>query len=251
MKLSVVVPARNESASVGPTVDAIADTLERAGADYEILVIDDHSTDDTRETLGMLTMRHPTLRWCSNVHPPGFGNAIRTGLEGFAGDAVAIMMADGSDDPSDLLRYLAALDAGFDCAFGSRFVRGARVVDYPAGKRVLNRLANHTVNLLFGLGYTDVTNAFKCYRRHVVAGIGPILSRHFNVTVELPLKAIVRGYSWTVVPTNWFGRTAGTSKFMLREMGSRYTFIVAYVLLERLLVRQDYQRRIDSEGDTP
>ncbi len=126
--------------------------------------------------------------------------------------------------------------------FGSRFVPGAKVVDYPFHKLVMNRLANTFIRLLFGLRLNDVTNAFKCYRREVIAGCSPLLSKHFNLTVGLPVKAIVRSYSFTVVPINWYNRTIGVSKLKIKEMGSRYLFIVLYVWLERLLSRGDYRR---------
>ena len=147
-----------------------------------------------------------------------------------------------SDDPDDVVRYWRAIESGYECAFGTRFTRAARVVEYPLPKLVLNRAANAVIAMLFGIRYNDVTNAFKCYRREVIAGVQPILSRHFNITVELPLKAIVRGYSWTVVPTNWYNRKHGVSKFKIKEMGSRYVFIVLYALIEKWLSRGDYAR---------
>jgi dolichol-phosphate mannosyltransferase len=93
--------------------------------------------------------------------------------------------------------------------------------------------------------YNDVTNAFKLYRRTVIAGLQPLLAYHFNLTVELPLKSIVRGYSYAVLPTAWSDRTEGVSKFKIKEMGSRYLFIVFYCYLEKYLTREDYRRRSD------
>ena len=96
--------------------------------------------------------------------------------------------------------------------------------------------------LTFRYRYDDTTNAFKAYRREVVVGVQPLVSNHFNLTVEMPLKAIVRGYSYAVMPTSWRGRAAGRSKLDLREMGSRYLFIVLLVFLEHHLSRGDYRR---------
>jgi dolichol-phosphate mannosyltransferase len=93
---------------------------------------------------------------------------------------------------------------------------------------------------MFGLKYNDVTNAFKMYRKSVIEGVSPLLSHHFNLTVEIPLKAIVRGYSYSVLPITWRNRKTGTSKLKLREMGSRYLFIVLYIWLEKHLSRGDY-----------
>jgi len=152
-------------------------------------------------------------------------------------------MADASDDPHDVVKYYRKLEEGYECVFGSRFTRHSRVENYPAHKLFLNRLANRFIKFLFGLPFNDITNAFKCYRREVIAGLQPILASHFNLTVELPLKAIVRGYSYAVVPINWYGRAVGISKLKIKEMSGRYLFIVLYVFLEKLLAREDYRRK--------
>jgi dolichol-phosphate mannosyltransferase len=167
--------------------------------------------------------------------------AIRAGLDVFEGDAVVITMADASDDPEDLVRYHRILEKGWDCAFGSRFVPGAQIHDYPRLKLTINRLANWFIRVLFRHRYNDTTNAFKGYRREVVETIQPLLSKHFNLTVEMPLKAIVRGHSYEVIPTSWTNRTSGEAKLAMKEMGSRYLFIVLYVWLEHTLGRGDYR----------
>jgi dolichol-phosphate mannosyltransferase len=177
-----------------------------------------------------------------NPGPHGFGRAIQKGLATASGDAVVIMMADESDDCRDVVRYWNALREGYDCVFGSRFMKGGGTIDYPWLKWVLNRQANLFIRLLFGIRLNDTTNAFKAYRREVIEGCLPILSPHFNITVELPLKAIVRGYSWKVIPITWRNRRSGIAKLKIREMGSRYFFIVAYVWLEKYFSRGDYRR---------
>jgi dolichol-phosphate mannosyltransferase len=240
--LSVIIPAHNEAGSIRATIDGVARALESAAIDYEVLVIDDASIDDTAEVIRSLAGTNPRIRYHQSHNPRGFGFTVRSGLDLFGGDFVVIMMADGSDDPDDLVHYHALLMEGYDCAFGSRFVRGASVHDYPKFKLVLNRVVNWGIRLLFRSGYNDTTNAFKGYRRDVIETVQPLLSNHFNLTVEIPLKAIVRGHTYAVVPISWRNRTEGTSKLGLQEMGSRYLFIVLYVLLERYLSRGDYRR---------
>ncbi len=240
--LSVVIPAHNEADGIAPTLRAFAARLREAQIPFELVVVDDHSSDGTGAVLESLRGELPELRRVENPRSGGFGHAVLAGLEAFRGDAVAIVMADASDDPADLVTYYRTLLQGYDCVFGSRFVPGARVVDYPRHKLLLNRLANSFIRLLFGLRLNDTTNAFKCYRREVVTGCAPLLSKHFNLTVELPLKAIVRGYSYAVVPISWYNRTTGVSKLKIKEMGSRYLFIVLYVWLEKVLSRGDYRR---------
>jgi dolichol-phosphate mannosyltransferase len=249
--LSVVIPAHNEAEGIAPTVRAFASHLRQAAVPFEIVVVDDHSTDGTAMVLAALHEEIPEMRRVENPRSGGFGHAVIAGLDAFAGDAVAIVMADASDDPADLVTYYRTLAEGYDCVFGSRFMRGAKVVDYPRHKLLLNRMANQFIRLLFGLRLNDTTNAFKCYRRDVVEGCRPLLSKHFNLTVELPLKAIVRGYSYAVVPINWYNRTAGVSKLKIQEMGSRYLFIVLYVWLEKVLSRGDYQRPLDDARKAP
>lgn len=243
MKLSVVIPAHNEVDSVASTVTRTVEELEQHGIDHEILVINDASTDGTDAVLEELASKYPTVRWANSHLPPGFGHAIRSGLELFEGDAVAIMMADLSDSPKDLVMYYRLLEQGYDCAFGTRFANGGRTYDYPKLKLVLNRIVNFGIRILFQHGYNDTTNAFKAYRREVIDQIQPLLSNHFNLTVEMPLKAIVRGYSFGVVPVTWTNRAYGESKLQLQEMGSRYVFIVLYVWLEHHLSRGDYHRK--------
>lgn len=242
MKLSVVIPAHNEEGSIAETVSSLVGVLEAEQIAYEILVVDDASTDRTKDVVVGLSEANPAVRFLRSHNPRGFGYTIRAGLDHFTGDAVAIVMADGSDDPADLVRYHRLLEEGYDCAFGSRFLRGSTIEDYPRFKLALNRVANLGVRVLFRHGYNDTTNAFKAYRREVIETCKPLLSNHFNLTVELPLKAIVRGHSFGVVPISWRNRTTGTSKLKLQEMGSRYAFIVLYVFLERHLSRGDYLR---------
>jgi dolichol-phosphate mannosyltransferase len=242
VKFSVVIPAHNEVNSIQPTVLGVADALQRAGIDYEVLVIDDSSTDGTKGAVDEIARTDPRIRCLQSHYRNGFGFAVRAGLEKFTGDAVAIVMGDGSDDPEDLVTYYRLLQEGYDCAFGSRFMRESHVHDYPVLKLRLNRIANAVIRLLFRHGYNDTTNAFKAYRREVIQNAQPLLSHHFNLTVELPLKAFVRGYSYAVVPISWTNRTSGVSKLGIREMGSRYLFIVLTLYLEHHLSRGDYRR---------
>jgi dolichol-phosphate mannosyltransferase len=242
MKLSVVIPAHNEVESIAQTVEGTALELERVGIDYEIVVIDDASGDGTADVVSELAQRLPSVRCVRSHLPPGFGHAVRAGLQVYTGDAVAIMMADASDSPKDLVLYYRVLEQGYDCAFGTRFGNGGQTYDYPKVKLFLNRLTNTGIRVLFQHGYNDTTNAFKAYRRHVIDQIQPLLSNHFNLTVEMPLKAVTRGYDFAVVPVSWTNRQHGASKLRLQEMGSRYAFIILYVWLEHHLSRGDYRR---------
>jgi dolichol-phosphate mannosyltransferase len=238
--LSVVIPAHNEEGHIAETAQNLAAALRQASIAHEILVVNDNSSDGTERILTTLSAAGIGVRYINNPPPHGFGFAVRRGLAEFRGEAVAIVMADGSDDPADVIAFYRKLESGYDCVFGSRFIRGARVIDYPKFKLVLNRIANLMIRTLFVIRYNDTTNAFKLYRRNAIAGVQPLLSHHFNLTVELPLKCIIRGYRYAVLPNSWKDRKQGASKLRIKEMGSRYLFIILYCWLERVLSRGDY-----------
>ena len=241
--LSVVIPARDEEGCVASTVEHLHVELRLQNVPHEIVVVDDGSSDRTWEILTSLKRQISTLNPCQNPGPHGFGRAVVCGLDHSRGDAVVVMMADESDESRDVVKYWKLLNEGYDCVFGSRFVSGGGVVDYPRTKLLLNRLANLFIRLMFRIKLNDTTNAFKAYRREVIDGCRPLISPHFNLTVELPLKAIVRGFSWTVVPITWRNRQTGVPKLKTKEMGSRYLFICLYLWLEKYFSRGDYRKK--------
>jgi dolichol-phosphate mannosyltransferase len=240
--LSVVIPARDEEGCIARTVEHLHLELDLRGIPHEIVVVDDGSDDRTGGILRELAARIPQLQPVSNPGPHGIGNAIRLGFERMTGDAAVIMMADESDDPRDIAGFWDLLNRGYDAAFGSRFIKGGGVIDYPGHKLLLNRLFNWFVRILFRHGFNDTTNAFKAYRRSTLEGLQPLLAPHFNLLVELPLKTVIRGYSWAVMPITWRNRRTGVAKLKIREMGSRYLFIVAYCWLEKYFSRGDYRK---------
>jgi dolichol-phosphate mannosyltransferase len=242
--LSVVIPARDEEGCIASTVEHLHLELQLNHIAHEIIVVDDGSTDRTAALVTALGERIPEARLVKNGPPHGFGRAIIHGLQRVSGDAVVIVMADESDDCRDVVRYWNALNEGWDAVFGSRFMKGGGVIDYPWLKLRLNRMANLFIRLLFGISLNDTTNAFKAYRRTVIEGCQPLLSAHFNLTVEIPLKAIIRGYSWTVLPITWRNRRTGEAKLKIQEMGSRYLFICLYLWMEKHLSRGDYKKGV-------
>ncbi len=243
LKLSVVIPAHNEEGLIEKVALDILDELNRESIESEIIIVNDNSTDATPNIITRLAKEHKNIKVIHRIPPHGFGRAVREGLENITGDVVVTAMGDASDDPKDIVRYFRKIEEGFDCVFGSRFIKGAIVRDYPLHKLLINRLANTFLQCLFLTRHNDLTNAFKAYRREVIKAIKPIESLYFNITIELPLKALVHEYSIATIPVNWYGRESGVSKLKIRDMGRRYLYIALYVWLQKTLIRDDIRDR--------
>ena len=239
--LSVVIPAQNEEGCIASTVEHLYVELRRHNIPHEIIVVDDGSTDGTWRILESLKAQIPSLRPVQNPAPHGFGRAISRGFDHMAGDAVVVMMADESDDCRDVVRYWEKLNEGYECVFGSRFIRGGGVIGYPKIKLLLNRLANYFLKATLSYSLNDTTNAFKAYRKEVIEGCRPLIAPHFNMTSK-SLKGNRSRLFLATIPITWRGRRTGMAKLKIKEMGSRYLFICLYVWLEKYFSRGDYRR---------
>ena len=237
--LNIIIPLKNEDEQIETTINLLTDELKDLKKDYTITLIDDHSNDATWNLLTKLREKHNNIEIYKSEYAPGYGNAVRFGIEKNKSDAVVFFMGDCSDNPKDIKIYIEHLDQGFDCVFGSRFMKNSKVVDYPVLKLVLNRIANNFIRLLFLIKYNDITNAFKAYKKELLLNFNPIVSKHFNINAELALKAISRGYKYKVIPISWFNRKKNLSKFKIKEMQNRYIFTIFYVWIEKILLQKD------------
>jgi len=232
IRVSLIVPARNEVESIGATVRSFHTALVAEQISHEIIVVDDCSTDGTGLVVRTLMHEIPGLILISRTGVAGFGSAVRTGFAHARGEYVTLVMADGSDYPSDLIAYCLKADEGYDCVFGSRFLHAGSVARYPYWKYFLNRTGNYLISVLFGIHYYDVTNAFKLYRKSRVDALS-LTSTGFDITVELPLKAIESGCSFSVIPIYWQGRTHGVSKMRIVHTSLMYLFRVFQLWFKR------------------
>ncbi len=239
LKLSVVIPAHNEEKNLPGVLAALQGELDKCGIPHEIVVVNDNSQDGTAAVVRTLAAADENVRLVNRTSPNGFGRALRSGLEHITGDVVVIYMADASDHPEDVVRYYRKIEEGYDCVFGSRFIRGSEVVEYPRLKLIANRIVNKSLQWSFLSPFNDLTNAFKAYRTSVVRDCGPYRASHFNITIEMSLSAIIRGYHIAQIPISWTGRTWGSSNLRLREMGRRYLATLLKVIAERLLISDD------------
>ena len=240
MKLSVVIPAFDEEQNIGRCLDELRSTLrDRHQISYEIIVVNDNSRDGTEQVVREQMAHDAAVRLVNRTPPGGFGRAVRAGIEHVTGDVVVIYMADLSDDPEDVVAYYRKIEEGYDCVFGSRFTRGSSVQDYPKLKRVINRVVNRCVQLMFWTRYNDLTNAFKAYRTSVVRDCGPYRACHFNITLEMSLSALIRRYHVAQIPIRWYGRTWGSSNLKLRVMGRKYLCTLLMLFFQKMLLADD------------
>ncbi|MCO8123267.1 glycosyltransferase family 2 protein [Stieleria sp. TO1_6] len=239
-QLSIVIPAYNEQENIGPCLDELMTMLvDQSGIDTEVIVVNDNSSDQTESVVLSRKARWPTIRLVRRQPPGGFGRAIRSGLQFVRGEVVVIYMADRSDHPIDAKRYFEAIHEGYDCVFGSRFIRGSSVKHYPRVKLWVNRIVNKAIQWMFWTRMNDLTNAFKAYRRDVIEHCGPYRACHFNITLEMSLSALISGYRIKEIPIQWEGRTWGSSNLRMREMGRRYLCTLMMLFFQRVLMSDD------------
>jgi dolichol-phosphate mannosyltransferase len=239
LKLSLVIPAYNEEMNIILTLEKLIEKLRSEHILYEIIVVNDNCQDNTRQLVEDFISQSSSIVLINRTPPRGFGRALRAGIEYVTGDIIIPVMADLSDDPSDIVRYYQKAQEGYDCVFGSRFIKGSVVTGYPKIKLIINRIVNHLLQILFLTTYNDLTNAFKAYRSYVIKDIMPLQACHFNITIEMSLSALIRKYKIASLPINWNGRTWGSSKLKLRVMGRRYLATLLKIWFEKLLIIDD------------
>ena len=245
-QLSIVIPAHNEEANIGPCLDDLLTLLiDEHNIDTEVIVVNDNSSDGTEDEVIKRKDRWPGVRLVRRDPPGGFGRAIRSGLRFVTGDVVVIYMGDRSDHPIDALRYYQTIQEGYDCVFGSRFIKGASVKNYPRVKLFVNRIVNTMIQWMFWTKMNDMTNAFKAYRRDVVQHCGPYRACHFNITLEMSLSALISGYKIKEIPIQWEGRTWGSTNLRMQEMGRRYLCTLLMLFFQRVLVSDDVHEEKD------
>ena len=236
MKVSVIIPVRNEELLIKKIIDQLENELKNLP--HEIIFINDFSTDNTSKIIEEVIKTKDTINLYENAKK-GLGGAITEGINKAEGEAVCIMMSDLSDDIDDLKKYYNIIkDEKVDAVFGSRFIKESKIVNYPKKKLILNRIFNLVTKLLFVSDYNDFTNAFKIYKKSALLKTFPLVSESFNIFLELPLKIISRKMKYKIIPISWTNRKKGSSKFDIKELKAKYLFTLIYCWLEKILLKK-------------
>ncbi len=237
MTLSIIIPCKNEEDLIYKNLYIINNKIKKSIKKYQIIVVNDFSEDNTLKIARKFAKNFKNII-VRNNKIKGLGGAINLGIKVSSNKFVCIMMADLSDSPRDLIKYYNIISTSkLDAVFGSRFINGSRLVDYPVQKLIYNRIFNYFVKIFFLSDYNDFTNAFKIYKKQTLRQIGPFISENFNIFLELPLKIIIRKKKYKIVPISWHNRKKGVSKFKVKELSSKYFFTLLYCFIEKILIR--------------
>jgi len=239
IKLSLIIPTFKEGKIINSSVNEIIDVLKKASINFEILIVDDNSNDDTLEKISEISKINKNVKLYLNSTPKGFGNSIIEGIKKAQGELICFVMADQSDSPYDIINYYQEITKGkYDCIFGDRWTDSQIVEDYPKLKFYINRIGNKFISKLFRTSYTDLTNSFKMYKKSMLMELFPFISTHFSITLEIPLKVIYRGYSYKVIPNSWKNNQHTISNLNLINVIKTYSLVAIYCLIERSFLKK-------------
>jgi len=230
MKLSVVVPAHNEEDNITEIVTRIEATLN---CPHELLIVNDHSTDTTGELLVKLSQRFENIRVIDNHFDKGFANALRAGFSYAHGEIVMPVMGDSCDDLASVGPMLEKIRQGYDVVCGSRYIKGGGRLGGSRLKGFLSWAAGKTIRFFLQVPTSDITNAYKVYRKEVLDKI-TIQSEGFEISMEIPLKAYFLRFKITEVPTVWKERKKGKSSFRILQLLPHYMRLYIWAIARKM-----------------
>lgn len=238
IKLAIVIPAHNEENNIKKLVETFLEIYPKEI--YEIIIVDDNSTDRTGKIVDRLTKKNRKVKVVHRIPPNGVGLAIRDGIRKVNSEATHIltMDADFIDNIPDIKLFLEQID-NYDGLVGSRYLLPNSLIRYPWAKKIANRAFHFLCKILLGIKQKDLTNNFKFYKKEIFDRI-PLSSWNFSINAETGIYPIIYGYKIGEVPVKWIGRTEsmGLSKFKLFSVGPYYL----RVLLMSLLIKWEAPR---------
>ena len=214
--LTILIPCYNEAEVIAETLNNIITVFKSEKIEHEILCVNNACTDLTESILKKYAIKYSFIRYIS-TSKKGYGIAIKAGLEACQGDAVVTVMADGSENPMDIVSIYKKLNEGYDCVCGNRFRAENSLKNYPKIKLFLNRIGNRAFGAILGGSFDDLTYAFKCYKTNYIKRVKSLKSESFDINLELFLNIYFAGASVGEISVTWQERNGGISKFNLAK----------------------------------
>lgn len=230
MKLSIVVPAHNEQENITNVIRQIEDSLD---LDYELVIVNDHSRDDTARLVEEMAKAYGNIRLVENKLDAGFANALRTGFNSAVAEVIIPVMGDLCDDLPTIKAMLEKINAGYDIVCGARYISGGARMGGSKIKGFLSSFAGNSLYYLLGVPTHDIANAFKMYRKKVIEAVN-IEATGFEISMEITLKAYYSGFKITEVPTVWKERTKGKSSFKILKLLPNYLKLYFWAIFNRV-----------------
>jgi len=238
--LSVVLIAHNEEKNIGKMIDGL---LRSYGREIlEIIVVDDASTDKTSFIVESRMSKNHKVKLIKRNPPCGVGRALRTGFANLDHKAeyVLTMDSDFIENVGEAQRLIHAIERKYDGVIGSRFIKGSRLVLYPLGKRIFNRIFHFVAKMTLRIKQKDLTNNFKLYKADIFRNL-PWESNGYSMNAETGILPIVSGYCIGEVPISWVGRgrQMGKSKFRIFKEAWSYIRVILYARRYSQIINYD------------
>ena len=218
LEISIIIPVRNEEKLIGILLDKLSEVIDKKS---EIIVVDDHSVDESSGIVRRYRSKIANLKLVSNNEGIGFADALRKGFKEASGKIIIPVMADCSDEITLIPVLCRRIQEGYDVVCASRYIHGGKKTGGALFKHILSWTFCFLMNHLGKVPVCDVSNSFKAYRRKVLEEI-KLESRGFDISTEIVIKAFLRGYKITEIPTIWHGRDKGKSKFSFLKEAKGY-----------------------------
>jgi glycosyltransferase involved in cell wall biosynthesis len=226
--LTIIIPAHNEEKIIIKTIKQIQRYVK---IPFLLIIVNDHSTDKTELVVKNYAEGFKNIKVINNsIECRGFAGALQTGFEAVKNGVVIPVMADLCDNPTTINRMYRKMYEGWDIVCGSRYIKGGSKKGGPKLQGFLSNYVCKSLHLLTGIPTTDVSNAFKMYRREIIDQVQINLKSGVEASMEITLQAYFNGAKITEVPTSWKGRVIGKSKFKILERSPRYWRIYIWAI---------------------
>ena len=235
-KISLIVPSYNEEKGIEDTLVNLSSSLEKNKIDYEIILVDDQSTDKTIEIVKRLASKNKRIKIIVRHKNPGFGFSLSDGSKIASGELVCWVMGDSSDDFEAIPKMINKINNGYDMVIGSRNIKGGSRGDQGKLKAIGSTQYSALAKFLFRLPVYDITNAFRTFRKEIINKVS-LENNNFAISPEFALRAHVAGYKRTEIPVTYRDRKVREAKTKLFRMGLKYYLLLIKYWFQNLFHR--------------